>query len=1161
MSTHRFLSYIQDVAEGKSFSFPKEERQVLAFWEEIDAFQQQLKRTEGQPEYIFYDGPPFATGLPHYGHILAGTIKDIVTRYASMTGHHVERRFGWDTHGLPVEYEIDKKLNIKNRDDVLKMGIGTYNEECRSIVMRYASEWERTVTRLGRWIDFKNDYKTLYPSYMESVWWVFKTLHEKGLVYRGYKVMPYSVACSTPLSNFEAGLNYKDVPDPAIMVTFPIKGDPDRAELLAWTTTPWTLPSNLCLCVNADFDYVRARDPGTNKVIVAAQCRLESIPGAVPKKAKKGGKGKESGGGGDKGGWEVLSTCKGADLVGLEYEPLFPYYAHRVGKSFRVVADGYVTADAGTGVVHCAPAFGEDDNRVCYEQKIVDKGEELPCPVDADGRFEDPVLEYAGQFVKDADKALVAAIKEKGRLYDNQTFVHSYPYCWRSDTPLIYKAVPSWFVSVEKIKERLLVANDQTSWVPAYVKEKRFQNWLEGAHDWAVSRSRFWGTPIPIWMSDDGQEVEVIGSIAELEARTGQKVEDIHRHKIDHLEIPSKQGKGTLKRVEDVFDCWFESGSMPYAQQHYPFENKERFEANFPADFIAEGLDQTRGWFYTLMVLSTALFDKPAFKNLICNGLVLAADGKKMSKRLSNYPDPNEVIEKYGADALRLYLINSPVVRAEPLRFKEEGVYAVVKDVFLPWYNAYRFFVQNALRVGMETGKPFDPRTCDVSKSTNVMDRWLDASTRTLTSYIRKEMEGYRLYTVVPGLVSYVESLTNIYVRFNRKRLKGAQDSVMGLTALYHALLTVSNLMAPFTPFFTETMYQNLRQLDPGLPESIHYVPLPEARDPTPEDTRIVKSVERMCGVIEQVRLIRDRQNRGLRTPLKSVTVYSEDADFLGDVSTKLGAYIQEESNAIDLQWSGDLSKYCKTFLQPDFGALGPRLGKAGGKIFAALKNASPQDVALMAKQGFLDIGGERIDACEVKEGKTLLPTDQKEMDMGMDADGTLVVADLVLDASLVLSGVARELVNRFQKLRKSSGLVVSDPAEAFIHPANDAARRVLHTVLTQHGETLRATLGKLPGFSDTQPAWAVRIGREETSVGAGTEFEAHFEAILVTPCVRVIRDAFASGEEADGAAVYLQARNVGKLAEEVRVGRGVVEVQVDGKRLRLEEGKHFTLP
>ena len=1136
--------------EGKDFSFPVEEEKILKFWDDIDAFKEQLKRTEGQPEYIFYDGPPFATGKPHYGHILAGTIKDIVTRYASMTGYHVMRRFGWDTHGLPVEYEIDKKLNITNRGDVLAMGIDKYNEECRSIVMRYAGEWEETVHRLGRWIDFKDDYKTLYPWFMESVWWVFSELHKKGLVYQGYKVMPYSAACSTPLSNFEAGLNYKDVPDPAIMVTFPLVDDADGASMVAWTTTPWTLPSNLCLCVNPGFDYVYARDPKTQKVYVVAECRLEAVPGAVPKK----GKGKKE----PEPGWEVLRKVKGADLKGKHYEPLFQYYADRKGQAFRVVADGYVTSDSGTGVVHCAPAFGEDDYRVCIENDIVAKGEKMPCPVDDDGRFCSPCDDLAGQFVKDADKGLIATLKASGRLLDNQVMVHSYPYCWRSDTPLIYKAVPSWFVAVETIKDKLLANNAQTYWVPSYVKEKRFHNWLEGAHDWAVSRSRFWGTPLPIWMSEDKEEIVVVGSIAELEELTGEKVTDLHRHFIDHLEIPSKKGKGVLRRVEDVFDCWFESGSMPYAQLHYPFENKELFERNFPADFIAEGLDQTRGWFYTLMVLSTALFDKPAFKNLVCNGLVLAADGKKMSKRLQNYPDPKGVIGKYGADALRLYLINSPVVRAEPLRFKEEGVFGVVKDVFLPWYNAYRFFAQSVQRLQSDAGIAFDPAQVDLGRASNVLDRWIAAASRTLGNCVRDEMAAYRLYTVVPVLVTFVENLTNIYVRFNRSRLKGEkspEDCQMALASLYSALMTTCRVMAPFTPFFTEHMYQNLRKLSADLPESVHFYQIPEKAAPHPEDHRIEASVQRMMTVIEQCRVIRDRHNKPVKTPLAQMTVVHTDEEFLADLEGDLSEYVAQECNVLSLETCADPLKFCTVRAQPDFQALGKRLGKDMGKVGGAIKNWGPADIAALERDGQVDVAGHTLTMQDVQIKRDFTqPAGTKPDELDAVGDGeVLVVMDLRINDTLVRDGMAREVVNRFQKLRKQAGLVPGDEVDCFFTVRGGSAA-AMEAVLSEHGARIAAKLGRVP--SGSKPAWAVAIASEDTTIGADA-LAVELEVTLARPCVKVDAAACARdfGEAAEGVALWLASKDAGAL----RAAGGKVSGNVDGKAVTAAQGTHYS--
>ncbi|CAG8520180.1 6354_t:CDS:10 [Ambispora gerdemannii] len=707
----------------QQINFPAEEVKILEFWREIEAFQTQIRLSEGKKPYSFYDGPPFATGLPHYGHLLAGTIKDIVTRYAALTGHYVERRFGWDCHGLPVEYEIDKKLNIKGKDDVLNMGIDKYNAECRSIVMRYSEAWRQTVERLGRWIDFDNDYKTLNTTFMESVWWVFQQLYNRDQVYQGVRIMPYSTGCTTPLSNFEAAQNYKDVNDPAIVVSFPLVNDPDTL-LLAWTTTPWTLPSNLALCAHPDFEYVKIKDELTGHTYVLLEKCLNVLYKDV-KKAK----------------YKVLEKIKGKDMKGWKYVPLFDYFVPEFkDRAFVVLNDTYVADDTGTGIVHQAPAFGEDDYRICLENGIISEDGPLPCPINEQGIFTKKVTDFAEIYVKDADKNIQKELKQRKRLVIQSQLMHSYPFCWRSDTPLIYKAVPSWFVRVKPIIENLLKNNKETYWVPDFVQEKRFANWISNARDWNISRNRYWGTPIPLWASDDMKEIVCVGSLKELEELSGcEKLTDIHREKIDHITIPSKQGRGQLKRIEEVFDCWFESGSMPYAQAHYPFENKEKFEASFPADFIAEGLDQTRGWFYTLMVLSTHLFDKPAFKNLIVNGLVLASDGKKMSKRLKNYPEPTKIIDAYGADALRLYLINSPVVRAEPLKFKEEGVKEVVTKVFLPWYNAYRFFISQVVLLKKETGKEFQYNPV-AEKSRNVMDRWILASSQSLIKFVREEM-------------------------------------------------------------------------------------------------------------------------------------------------------------------------------------------------------------------------------------------------------------------------------------------------------------------------------------------------------------------------------------------------------------------------------------
>ncbi|KDP34784.1 hypothetical protein JCGZ_10564 [Jatropha curcas] len=1150
---------MEEVCEGKDFSFPGQEEKVLSFWSEIKAFETQLARTESLPEYIFYDGPPFATGLPHYGHILAGTIKDIVTRYQTMRGHHVTRRFGWDCHGLPVENEIDRKLGIKRRDEVLKMGIDKYNEECRSIVTRYVEEWEKVITRTGRWIDFRNDYKTMDMNFMESVWWVFAQLFEKGLVYKGFKVMPYSTGCKTPLSNFEAGQNYKDVPDPEIMVAFPIIDDPHNAAFVAWTTTPWTLPSNLALCVNSNFDYVKVRNKYTGKVYVVAESRLSALPVEKPKSSVANGPAgdKKTSSSKNKGGktenvmdsFELVEKIKGSELVKKKYEPLFNYFSEFSDMAFRVIADNYVTDDSGTGIVHCAPAFGEDDYRVCIENQIINKGESLVVAVDDDGCFTDRITDFSGRYVKDADKDIIETVKAKGRLVKSGSYTHSYPFCWRSDTPLIYKAVPSWFVRVEELKGQLLENNKQTYWVPDYVKEKRFHNWLENARDWAVSRSRFWGTPLPLWISEDGEEIVVIDSVAKLEKLSGVKVFDLHRHNIDHITIPSSRGPefGVLRRVDDVFDCWFESGSMPYAYIHYPFENVELFEKNFPGHFVAEGLDQTRGWFYTLMVLSTALFGKPAFRNLICNGLVLAEDGKKMSKKLKNYPSPMEVINDYGADALRLYLINSPVVRAEPLRFKKDGVYSVVKDVFLPWYNAYRFLVQNAKRLEVEGLAPFTPLDFKTLKnSSNVLDQWINSATQSLVHFVRQEMDGYRLYTVVPYLLKFLDNLTNIYVRFNRKRLKGRtgeEDCRTALSTLYNVLLTSCKVMSPFTPFFTEVLYQNMRKVSAGSEESIHYCSFPQVEGEM--DERIERSVTRMMTIIDLARNIRERHNKPLKSPLREMIVVHPDADFLDDIAGKLKEYVLEELNVRSLIPCNDTLKYASLRAEPEFSVLGKRLGKSMGVVAKEIKAMSQKDILAFEQAGEVTIASHCLKLADIKIVREFKRPDgltEKEVDAAGDGD-VLVIMDLRPDESLLEAGVAREVVNRIQKLRKKVALEPTDVVDVYFQ-CSDEDKSKLERVLNSQGQYIRDAIGTPVLPFTMMPPQAVIIGEESYH----QVYELSFTIYLARAALVFKSDAIValySGNEkfARGLETFLLSRDHSNLRLEIQLKNGKITV------------------
>ncbi|XP_063072140.1 isoleucine--tRNA ligase, cytoplasmic [Engraulis encrasicolus] len=1060
----------------ESINFPLEEDKVLKFWKEKDCFQECLKQSKNRPKYTFYDGPPFATGLPHYGHILAGTIKDIVTRFAHQSGFHVDRRFGWDCHGLPVEYEIDKTLGIKGPEDVAKMGIAEYNKQCRNIVMRYSNEWEISVTRMGRWIDFKNDYKTLYPWFMETVWWVFKQLYDKGMVYRGVKVMPFSTACNTPLSNFESHQNYKDVQDPSVIVNFPLVEE-DAVSLIAWTTTPWTLPSNLALCVNPEFIYVKVKDNATGKIYIMMEARLVAL---FKTEAE----------------YTLLDKFPGKTLKGKRYKPLFDYFSRcKESGAFQVVLDNYVREEEGTGVVHQAPYFGADDYRVCMDYDIIQRDAAPICPVDASGCFTAEVTDFVGQYVKDADKNIIKWLKEKGRLVNASSFKHSYPFCWRSDTPLIYKAVPSWFVRVEHMVDKLLDNNSKCYWVPEFVREKRFGNWLRDARDWAISRNRYWGTPIPLWVSDDFEEVVCVGSMAELEELSGVKVTDLHRESIDGLTIPSRCGKGQLRRVTEVFDCWFESGSMPYAQAHYPFENRREFEDTFPADFIAEGIDQTRGWFYTLLVLSTALFGRPPFKNVIVNGLVLASDGQKMSKRKKNYPDPGVIVQSYGADALRLYLINSPVVRAENLRFKEEGVRDVLKDVFLPWYNAYRFLVQNVQRLQKEEGIQFLYNENTAKISENIMDKWIQSFTQSLIQFFKAEMDGYRLYTVVPRLVKFVDMLTNWYVRTNRRRLKGesgTEDCLWALETLFSVLFSMCRLMAPFTPFITEMMYQNLRHLiDPSSVEekdssSIHYLMLPHVRESL-IDKRIESAVSQMQSVIELGRVIRDRKTMPVKYPLKEVVVIHQDSEALQDIKS-LQKYILEELNVRQLTLSTDKDKYgIRLRAEPDHMVLGKRLKGAFKSITASIKELKSEQLEAFQKTGSIVVDGHELHEEDLRLMYTFDQTSGSATQYEAHSDAqVLVLLDVTPDQSMVDEGVAREVINRIQKLRKKGHLVPSD--EITVYYSCKPQADYLDKVIQAHTDFILATT-KAPMKPYPVPNTASVIVQEITQL-KGTDLD-----------------------------------------------------------------------
>lgn len=929
-------------------SLPGEEEKILGFWDQKKIFEKSVTARKDAKPYSFYDGPPFATGLPHYGHLLAGTLKDVVPRYWTMKGYSVPRRFGWDCHGLPVENEINKTMNIKSNKDVHAMGVAAYNSACRGIVQRYSQEWKKTVRRIGRWVDMENSYFTMSPEFMESVWWVFKQIYDKGLMYEGYKVVPYSTGLSTVLSNFEANSNYKQVQDPAITVSFPVKEKPG-VSFLAWTTTPWTLPSNLGLAVHTDADYVRVRE----KNPAEGKTRQEFI---LAKTLWKNPFGKEA-----EKNFEIAEEMKGKSLLGLHYEPLFPFFADKAKEgAFQVIHSDHVTMDSGVGIVHMAPAFGEEDYYACQKNGIP-----LVNPVDDDGMFTTAVGPYAGKRVKDADKDLIAEIKAKGRLVKHDTLVHSYPYCPRTDTPLIYRAVTSWFVRVEKIKETLLKANAETRWVPEHLRDGRFGNWLENARDWAISRNRFWGTPLPIWKNAEGEMI-CVGSREELEELSGKKVTDLHMDAIDSITIPSKTGKSPLKRIAPVLDCWFESGSMPYAQWGYPKTNKAEFEKAYPADFIAEGLDQTRGWFYTLAVIGAALEGKAPFKNVVVNGLILAEDGKKMSKSLKNYPDPMGVLNTHGADALRLYMINSPVVKAEELRFAEKGVTEVVRKILLRWWNSYAFFVNyanvDAFVPDADPNGKYAPE-----KSPNLLDQWILSRMNSLIRNTEREMEGYRLYNVVPHLVAFVEELTNTYIRFNRSHFWAngmPDDKRFAYETLYQVLVNLSKVMAPFAPFLSETIFLNLKGPLTGAAESVHLEDFPRSKENLvrPE---LEEAVRVMDALVTLGRNHREKIKVKAKIPLLSMKIIHREKRVLENLK-KFEPYFKDELNIRKIEYVANEDDFVAITAKANFQVLGKRLGakmKQVGNGIAALKLA---DLLKLESGETLVVEGEKVTLADI---------------------------------------------------------------------------------------------------------------------------------------------------------------------------------------------------
>jgi isoleucyl-tRNA synthetase len=991
--------------------FPGQEDTVLKFWKQHDIFKKSVSQREGCDEFVFYDGPPFATGLPHFGHFIPSTIKDIIPRYQTMKGKKVERRFGWDCHGLPVENLIEKELGLNSKTDIEKYGIAKFNDACRASVLRYTDEWRSTITRMGRWVDFDNDYKTMNPDYMESIWWVIKTLWEKDMIYEGHYILPFCPRCSTVLSNHELSLGgYKDVYDPAITLRFRIVqapvaiDDPDMTNghtfFLAWTTTPWTLPSNLGLTMGPDIDYVKVKD-GADYYILAAS-RLSAYYT-------------------DAESCQIVWHHKGKDFLGAKYEPLFDYFkglaVNKDGSdgAFRVFNGDFVSTEDGTGIVHTAPGFGEDDNKVF-------KGSGVPnvCPIDNECKFTHEVPDYEGRFVKDCDKDIIDRLKKEGKLVKRDQILHAYPHCWRCGHPLIYRAIGSWFVKVEDEHDRLLHANSQISWQPAHIKEGRFGKWLAGARDWAISRNRYWGNPIPIWKCESCGKTVCVGSRDELKKLSGVYPEDLHKQFVDKITIPCTCG-GTMYRIPEVLDCWFESGAMPYAQNHYPFENKEYFEKHFPADFISEGLDQTRGWFYTLTVLAADLLDRPAFKNCIVSGLVLAADGKKMSKSLRNYTDPVEAINKFGADAIRLFLMHSAVVKADDLKYSDDGVSDVLKSIIIPLWNSYSFFVTYA-----NIDKAFPEGQAFVNKlPENLLDRWLISITQQLVLNVTTTLDAYDLSGAIDPIVAFIDQMNNWYIRRSRRRFWKSEndtDKTEAYEALYIALKTFTLVAAPVIPFITEEIWQNLKGKTDA--ESVHLADYPVYK----KEWRDEKLEYKMASVQKAVsmgRSLRNQYNVKNRQPLASIALVTRNPEER-KVLAEMEDSIKEEMNVKKVVFHEREDELVEYRAKANFRVLGKELGplmKSASVRIAALDQESIQSILDGSKLS-IDVEGRSI---ELTPEKVIVDRIEKE-DLKIINDGTLTVGlDTKITDELRKEGLVRDLIRGIQNLRKDSGFAVTD--------------------------------------------------------------------------------------------------------------------------------------